>query len=299
MKNNGKIYFLMVLASFFWAGAFVAGKLSVPYIPVFSLTFFRFLLATMVLYVVRKKSKLWGGYEFSNADIPVFLFTGIVGMVFYHLFFFTALSYTTAINSSIIAAMNPVITVIIGYLFVKQKITFRMLIGILISFAGVMLTITGGEFEVFEKLKFNPGDIIMLVAVISWASYSVFSRTKGGRFSAIVLTYYSFLVCTIICFPLFLTDKPWQWLDKVPLIAIVAVIYMSIFASVAGYLIQQMSIRQIGTAKTSIFVNLVPVFSIALSTIILGEEVKLIKIITAAIIISGVYICQTSGRALK
>ncbi len=296
MKGNQKIYLLMAFAALCWSGAFIAGKLSVPYIPPFTLTFFRFFFATIMLYIIKKKVKIGGNYIFKRDDLPVFLFTGIVGMVFYHAFFFSALKYTTAINSSIIAAMNPIFTVILAYLFVKQKITKRMLLGIAISFAGVVLTITSGKLDLIMSLSFNKGDILMLIAVSSWAAYSVFSKSKGGHIPAMALTYYSFLVCTIVCIPLVVWDKPWEWIEKVPPGAYVAVLYMSLFASVMGYLIQQIAIREIGPSRTSIFVNLVPVFSILLSVLILREQLELIKIFTAGIIIVGVYICQTGGR---
>lgn len=296
MKKNRKIYLLMVFAALCWSGAFIAGKLSVPYIPPFTLTFLRFFFATIILYVIKKKVRIGESYLFKREDLPVFLFTGIVGMVFYHTFFFTALKYTTAINSSIIAAMNPIFTVLIAYLFVKQKITKRMLLGIVISFVGVVLTITSGKLDLIMTLNFNRGDILMLTAVISWAAYSVFSKSKGGRIPAMALTYYSFLVCTIVCIPLVIWEKPWEWIEKVPPVAYAAVIYMSLFASVMGYLIQQIAIREIGPSRTSIFINLVPVFSIVLSVLILGEMLELIKIFTAAVIIIGVYICQTVGR---
>lgn len=295
MKNNHKIYGLMILAAFFWAGAFIAGKLSVPFIPPFSLTFLRFLFATAVLFFVKKWIRIGDPYTFQRKDLPVFLFTGIVGMVFYHIFFFTALEYTTAINSSIIAAMNPITTVVIGFLFVKQRITKRMLAGILISFLGVVLTITACRLEVLLALDFNRGDILMLIAVVSWAAYSVFSKSKGGHIPAMALTYYSFLVCTLVSFPLFLWDKPWEWGGAVPVSGYMAVLYMSIFASVAGYLIQQIAIRQIGPSRTSIFVNLVPAFSIVMSVLILQESLEPVKILTAGIIIAGVCICQTGG----
>jgi drug/metabolite transporter (DMT)-like permease len=67
---------------------------------------------------------------------------------------------------------------------------------------------------------------------------------------------------------------------------------MSFFPSVIGYLVQQMSIKQIGPSKTSIFINLVPVFSIILSVLILKEALHPIKFLTTTLIITGVYICQ-------
>lgn len=303
MTGKRGIYGWMTLAAFCWAGAFIAGKLSVPYIPPLSLTFLRFLVATVVLFGVKNRveQKMGTGmteYRPSKKDWPVLLFTGVVGMVFYHGFFFSALQYTTAINSSIIAAMNPIITVVLGFLFVKERISGRALLGILISLAGVLLTITSFDLSVLLSMKVNPGDLLMLLAVTSWAAYSVFSKARASHIPPLALTYYSFLVCTLVSLPLSLLEKPWEWAMEVPWSAIAAVAYMSVFASVVGYLIQQISIRRIGPSRTSVFINLVPVFSILLSVLILKEALEPIKLVTAAMIIAGVFICQTERKSL-
>ncbi len=291
--NQKKLYFLMMLAAFFWAGAFIAGKLSVPYIPPYSLTFLRFIFAIIVMVFILKGKK--EEFRLEKRHIPIFLFTGIVGMFGYHVLFFSALQYTTAINSSIIAAMNPIVTAMIGFLFAKQKISKGMLLGIIISFIGVLLTITSGKIEVLKELQFNHGDILMFLAVVTWAAYGVFSKSKGKGISPIMLTFYSFVVCDIVLIPFVLYEKPWEWLGAVPISAYVAVIYMSIFASVIGYLVQQISIKEIGPARTAIFINLVPVFSIFLAVLVLKEQLEVIKLFTALIIIAGVFLCQWEG----
>jgi len=289
--SNKKIYLLMVLTSFFWAGAFIAGKLSVPFIPAFTLTFLRFFIATFILYfVVKYKDK--SNYKLTKSDFPIFLFTGIIGMFGYHIFFFTALKYTTAINSSLIGATNPIITTILCIIFLKDKITFKRTLGIFLSFSGVFLTITNANLSTIRSLALNKGDLLMLVAVCMWAAYSVFSKKVIHKFSPLILTFYSFLFCTIFLIPFVIYDRPWIFIGQVPYYSFLAVVYMSIFASVIGYLVQQMSIKQIGPSKTSIFINLVPIFSIILSVTILKESMSTIKLLTALLIIIGVYICQ-------
>lgn len=280
----------MVLSTFFWAGAFIAGKLSVPFIPVFTLTFLRFFIATIILYfVVKFKDK--SNYKLIKKDIPIFLFTGIVGMFGYHVFFFTALKYT-AINSSLIEATNPIITTILCIIFLRDKITFKRAVGIILSFSGVFLTITNASLTTIYNLSFNKGDLLMLIAVFMWASYSVFSKKVMHRFSPLILTFYSFLFCTIFIIPFVIYERPWMFIKQVPYYSFLAVLYMSIFASVIGYLVQQISIKQIGPSKTSIFINLVPIFSIILSVTILKESISAVKIFTTLLIITGVYICQ-------
>ena len=286
-----KVYLLMIMSTIFWAGAFIAAKLSSPFIPPFTLTFLRFLIATIVLYIIMKykKQKL---YKLTKKDIPVFLITGIVGMFGYHVLFFIAVKYTTAINSSIIGASNPIITAILSIIFLKDKVTYKRVLGIILSFIGVFLTLTNANLDIVKSFSFNKGDLIMLVAVVMWASYSVFSKWVMPRYSPLTLTFYSFLFCTIIIIPFVIYEAPWKLVKFIPYYSYTSVIYMSIFPSVIGYLVQQMSIKQIGPSKTSIFINLVPIFSIILSVLILKEALNPIKLLTAALIILGVYICQ-------
>ena len=116
-SQKNRLYFLMVIAALVWSGAFIAGKFAVPYIPVFTLTFLRFLIASALLYPVMRlciRTRHENSFSLTKKHIPLFLFNGIVGMLGYHVLFFTALKYTSAINSSIIGAMNPIVTTIIA-----------------------------------------------------------------------------------------------------------------------------------------------------------------------------------------
>ena len=296
-KGNGKIYFLMVIAALVWSGAFIAGKFAVPYVPAFTLTFLRFLIASIVLYPVMKlytRSHPENNFRLTKKYIPLFLFNGIVGMAGYHVLNFTALKYTTAINSSIIGAMNPIVTTIIAAIFIRQKTPPMQIAGILLSFIGVVLTITGGNLSILASFDFNRGDMFMAAAVICWASYAVMSRVKGADVPPLALTFYSFVFCTIALVPFVIWEHPWA-LEKIPASAILSIVFMAVFSSVIGYMLQQIAIKKIGASKSSIFVNLVPVFSIILSVTILGEELMPVKIFTSLLIIAGVCICQLAG----
>ena len=300
-KGNGQIYFLMVIAALVWSGAFIAGKFAVPYVPAFTLTFLRFLIASIVLYPVMKlynRSHPEDNFRLTKKYIPLFLFNGIVGMAGYHVLFFTALKYTTAINSSIIGAMNPIVTTIIAAIFIRQKTPPMQIAGILLSFIGVVLTITGGNLSILASFDFNRGDMFMAAAVICWASYAVMSRVKGADVPPLALTFYSFVFCTIALVPFVIWEHPWA-LEKIPASAILSIVFMAVFSSVIGYMLQQIAIKKIGASKSSIFVNLVPVFSIILSVTILGEELMPVKIFTSLLIIAGVCICQLAGSGSR
>lgn len=288
----------MTTAAFVWSGAFIAGKFAIPYIPTFTLTFLRFFIASAVLFPIMKiynRKFSEEAFHLAPSHIPFFLFTGIIGMFGYHVLFFTALKYTTAINSSMIGAMNPIVTTLITVLFLHSKAPRMQIAGIVLSFLGVLLTICGGDLTILTELRFNKGDLIMLCAVVCWAAYAVFSKAKGVQIPALALTFYSFLCCTLFLIPFVIWEKPWS-LSVPPDSAVWAVIFMAVFSSVAGYLFQQIAIKKIGAARASIFVNLVPVFSIMLSVLILHEELLPVKLFTALLIIAGVYICQRSVK---
>ncbi|MGG7060351.1 DMT family transporter, partial [Clostridium tertium] len=106
MKEKFEKY-MMLFATIFWAGAFIAGKFSIGEFPVFSLVFFRFLIATIIIFIILIKTE--ENWKITKQDLKTFLTLGVVGMVGYHVFFFLSLKYTTATNSSLIGATNPIV----------------------------------------------------------------------------------------------------------------------------------------------------------------------------------------------
>lgn len=285
MKEKFEKY-MMLFATIFWAGAFIAGKFSIGEFPVFSLVFFRFLIATIIIFMILIKTE--ENWKINKQDLKTFLILGIVGMVGYHVFFFLSLKYTSATNSSLIGATNPIVTTILACIFLKDKITYKNILGILISLFGVILITTNGNISVLFNMKFNIGDILMMVAVLCWATYGVLSKKVLEVYSPIKITSYAFLTCVIILIPLVILEKPWVYMPNTTFNGWMSVIYMAIFPSVGGYLIQQISIKKIGPTKTSLFINLVPVFSMILAFCILGESISIIKIIAGILIICGI-----------
>lgn len=287
MKNILNKY-IMILATLFWSGAFIAGKFSVEEFPVFSLVFFRFLFATVLIFAIM--IRLDNEWKITKSDIPTFLILGTIGMIGYHVFFFLSLKYTTATNSSLIGATNPIVTTVLAYIFLKDKISFKNILGILVSLLGVVLIVTDGDLNVIFNFKINLGDFLMMIAVICWAAYGILSKKALEKYSPIKITSYAFLFCTILLIPFVLFEKPWIYLHNTTLNGWISILYMAIFPSVFGYIIQQMSIKKIGPIKTSLYINLVPVFSMILATIILNEHISSIKIIACGLICGGICI---------
>ncbi|WP_040413324.1 DMT family transporter [Desulfosporosinus sp. OT] len=298
--SDKQIRLLMVLTTIFWSGAFITGKIAVGEFPPFALTFFRFLFALplifIILYVREPKNLLPRGRQWS-----ALILLGIVGTFCYHALFFTSLKYTTAINSSLIGAMNPMVTTILAAVFFSERLTPWRLLGIFLSFSGVFLFITNGDLQLISQFEFNKGDLIMLLAVCCFAVYSLLSRRymKQYLLSPLMVTAYTFLICVVISIPFMLWENPATYLSSATLSGWLSILYMSVFASVLGYLFQMVAIQRIGAPRTAIFINLVPIFTIIQSVTILGESITLIKLIAAAIVITGVYLATRPESRVK
>jgi len=286
---------IMIVATFFVSGAFIAGKFSVREFPIYSLIFLRFLIATITLFAIIKGLKK--DIRIDKKELPIITLLSLLGMVGYHIFFFNALKLTSSLNTSLIAAVNPIITTTLTIIFLREPITKKGFLGILISFIGVIFIITNGSFTVLRNLDFNLGDLLMVCGVFFFASYFVILSKVLKRVEPMILTFYVFFICALILLPVIFYENPMEFLPNISLKAWGSLFYMSIFASVGSYLMQQISVKRIGPAKTSLYINLIPVFSMFMAYFILGEKVTPQKILATTMIISGVFI--TNRQKIK
>lgn len=289
--SDKQIRWLMVLTTIFWSGAFITGKIAVGEFPPFALTFFRFLFALPFIFTILYLREP-GNLLPSARQWPALIFLGFIGTFCYHALFFISLKYTTAMNSSLIGAINPMITSLLAATFFSERLTPWRVFGIILSFSGVYLFITNGDLQLISQFQFNKGDLVMLIAVCCFAVYSLLSRRYMKKYllSPLMITAYTFLICVVISIPFVLWENPATYLFSATARGWLSILYMSVFASVLGYLFQMVAIQRIGAPRTAIFINLVPIFTIIQSVTILGESITLVKLIAAGIVITGVYL---------
>lgn len=283
MKN----YILMIFACVFWAGAFIAGKSSVASFGPWSLTFYRFAVAALIMapFLLATQRKYM---SLSFKQVRQVVILGLVGMVGYHVLFFEALKFTEASTASMIAATNPVVTAFILALTGVEKLSIKKVMYLLLALFGVLLTISNWQLSVLLNLKGQKGELLMVLAVSCWAVYSVLVKKYIAGFKPVIMSFYAFFCCALISLPFALHEGLVKSSIVAPKGAWFSILYMSLFASVLGYWIQQSSIQKIGPAKTNIFINIVPVFSMTMAWLLLGESIGIYKVVSACIIIFAV-----------
>lgn len=292
--NNRKAYILLLLTTLFWGGNAVAGKLAAGHISPMLLTSVRWGLALAVLCVF--------GWPRLVADWPkvreravYLLVLGAVGFTVYNALFYTALLYTSAINASIENAGTPIAIFIANFLFFRLRPNWPQIVGFVVSIFGVALTASHGNLSRLLALDLNLGDMLMLVAVCSYAGYATALRVKPQ------IHWQSLMIA--------LTTG--AFLASIPLVAVEAhagatilpdargwaiILYTTVFASLLSQIFFVKGVELIGSNRAGLFINLMPVFGTLLSVIVLREAFHLYHAVALTLVLGGIWFAETRGR---
>jgi drug/metabolite transporter (DMT)-like permease len=287
MKSDTKVTLLMLMATVFWAGAFITGKMGVYALSPLVLTFLRMFFAAVIIFPIMVMNEK-DNWRIELSSVKYAVLTAVVGMIGYHMFFFYALRYTDASKASMINAINPLLTALMAVIFLGEKLTPRKIFFILTAFLGVVLTLSNWSLQRIMSFDLNIGDLLMLCGAMMWATYGIIVKRIMPFFTPLKLTTYTFLFSALMLFPF--TVKELITLDYLEIgwMPFMAVLYMAIFPSVIGYTIQQTAIKELGAGKTALFINLVPVISTIFAIIFLGEKLFKLNVLSGAIIIVSV-----------
>lgn len=280
--------FYLLIATFFWALGLIIGKFCSAEMPPMTLTFVRYLLAGLGMGIIHflKEKEL----KIAKNDILYIFILAFLGIVLNGVLFFKGIGMTSPINTSIISSTTPAIVCVIGVLFFHEKVNIKNIISIICSIAGILILLTNGNLESLINIRFNKGDLIILGAIISNGIYIIGSKKILKKYESTKILTYLFIFTAIILLPSLYLERNMYVLNQVSLKAILSLIYMGLFSSLIAFLLQQKGIKKIGPVKASIYTNLIPIYSIILSSIILKERVTLIQIIAMILVMLAIII---------
>ncbi|MBI3965733.1 MAG: DMT family transporter [Chloroflexi bacterium] len=290
-------YLMLAGTAGLWGGSAIAVKLALPDLPPVTIAAARFATGAVTLVLLLR----WRG-ELSlppARQIPIMLVLGLLGGLGFTGLYTYALQYTGAGEGSLIAALSPIVTVLVAAATIGERITGQKLVGTMLSFAGVAALVgfgpvTGtGEHRLF-------GDLVMIAAALSWGSYSVVARVAMRETPMLHVSAYSVLVgavglAVVAAFEPQRVSDPlairWQtWL---------CVLYMGVPATALGYLWWNEGVRRIGASRAAAFSNLSPVSSVVGGYLMLGERFAPGQIVGAALVIAGLALAATAGSPVR
>ncbi len=288
MAGKNKAWLLLTLCNLFWAGNYILGKYVVAEMTPLWITFSRWLAASLLLLGIAHfyEKPDWRGV---GAAWPTLTGMGLLGIVGYNTVLYSALNYTSATNAALVSALNPGVMVVFSAFLLREKISRIQVLGIAVSFTGVLVVLTGGVLHQLLQLDFNRGDLLMLVAILMWTLYSII----GKRLTAVppvTATAASALIATLIMAPFAAA----QGIDagSISPFTMVGILYIILFPSICSFIFWNISVREVGAGKAGIFLNLIPVFTAAISWM-MGERITAAQVIGGLLVFLGVYL--TSG----
>jgi drug/metabolite transporter (DMT)-like permease len=283
------ILFLLFLATFVWGVGFPISKIGIHYMPPFTFAFLRFFITSILFLSIlyKKEDNILNDLKKHFIGLSIM---GLSGITVYNFFYLYSLKFTLASNSALIAAFNPIITTILAAIILKETINIFMGFGIFISLFGVMVIISHGSLYSVLHLSFNIGDLFMLIATLLWAIYSISGKkviNSIGHSKSVALSTF---LGTLYLIPFVFIESGNKNIISYPLVAWMSVLYMAFIATFFAFSAWYRGVERFGASKTSIFVNLVPVFGVIASSFMLSEKIALTTILGGALVIIGVII---------
>ena len=232
----------------------------------------------------------------TRAEWTRLIVLGLVGHCIYQYLFVGGLARTSVANGSLIISLTPVIITLVSAVGGKERVGAMHWAGTLLSLAGIYLVVGRGATVNGTSLR---GDLMMLAAVACWAFYTIGARPLMARHSPVGVTALTMLVGTIAYVPLVsphLVALPWQ---RISLAAWLKLIYSSIFALCVAYTIWYAAVRRIGSARTAIYSNLLPIIAMLTAYVWLREPIGGVKLMGAAAVLCGVALTRRGPRPLR
>lgn len=286
-------FLLAIIATLLWSGNFIiARKVSNKISPI-SLAFYRWACASLVLFPFAYKQARFELTHF-KANWKIISLIALTGIALFNTFVYVAGHNTTAINMALIGTTSsPIFATIMAVIFLKERIGFYRIIGMIICIISIVLLISKGSWQVLFSFKFSSGDAWILGGAFSFAVYNILVRKKPVQLSSLSFLLIIFILGTIMLFPFFILEqvmvkKAVQWSSAL----IGSILYLGVGTSVLAFWCWNLAISKLGAGRTVLFGNLIPIFSTIEAILILGETITPIHFYSGILVIGGLIIAN-------
>ncbi|EJG1887658.1 DMT family transporter [Vibrio parahaemolyticus] len=285
------VYLLSFFTVMIWGGNSIVNKMAASTIEPSAMSFYRWFVAMVLLTpfclpaVIKQRHVI-------RPYLTKLAFLALLGMVLNQSLGYYAGLTTTASNMALITSLVPLISVFLSVPLLGKSVSMLSIVGGVISLGGLAFMLGHGDVTYFLHQDMTQGDSLMLLAALVYAAYCVLLKRWKMPFNSLTLVYMQSFFSVIMLTPLWLSSEqllPSQ--EALPLIA-----YAGIAASIFAPLMWVKAIDLIGADSSAMFMNLMPVVSVALASTLLGEEIHVYHIIGGLMVISGVILSQIKVR---
>lgn len=284
-------YIALLLAHIIWGGNFVVAKITLQEFPPSSLAFLRFALASFFLIpfflAETKKTKI------NKKNLLQLIAVGVLMITLNISFFFAGITKTTVINASVITLIIPILSVLLSWIFFKEKVYLINLAGIALGLAGALVIIGLPEI-IFGTISPEVllGNILILLAALSWVLGAILSRKLLQIYSSLTITAFAFFIgaATFLLPAASEYLKNPLWITQITILGIIGLIYMTILSSISAYFLFEWGLAKTSVDRANLFQYIEPFVATTLAILILGEVVNKYFIAGAVLIAVGLYL---------
>jgi drug/metabolite transporter (DMT)-like permease len=280
-------YAALVMAMILWSTTFVALKYSFRHFSPVLVIFGRMLVAGIVFIPLLPKIY---PEKIKVHDLWFILLMAIFEPCLYFIFEALAIERTTASQAGMITALLPLMVAIGAAIFLSEKVTGKTYLGFTLAILGAITLSLSGEPEP-ESMNPVLGNFFEFLAMACATGYTLILKRLSSTYNPFFLTaVQSFCGSIFFGFIFFIkgTGFPSSW----PLTPTLVIIYLGIFITMGAYGLYNFGVSKIKASQASIFINLIPVFSVFWAWALLSEKFTWLQFVSAALILSGVWISQ-------
>ena len=282
-------YVCAVMAVLFWSFNVIVARYFADLFSPWQISFYRWFFASVILlpFCIKQIISKW---DVLISNFKILFFLSLTGIVLMNTFSYFAGQTIDAVEMSLIGVMGPVLIIILSYIFLHEKISKLQLVGIGISFLGVLTIILHGHILSIGSIHFQIGDFYMFLLALFFAIYSVLSRSKPKELSQTLTLAFTIFLGLIIITPFFMFDNDLYGMVRWDKVSFLSMLGMGIFNSVLSYLFWNMALEKIGSLKSSMVYYLMPIFSSVEAYFILGEQVYVSQVYGGLLVLLGIFL---------
>jgi len=288
-------YIFLIFATLFWSGNFIVGKAASLFeIPPFTLNFYRWTFAWLILAPFTLK-EIFQKKEYILENLKLIFILGITSITIFNSIVYYSLNFTQVINGVLMISTIPVMIIFFSWILKIEKTNLYQILGVFFSLLGVMVIITKADLNKLLNFNFNKGDLWMVVAMFSWALYSALLKKKKFDLSQISLLQTIISAGLVLLLPAYLVEMSLGYKVDIHLPFILTLSYVVLFPGLASFFFWIKGISIIGSNRSGIFLHLMPIFSTIMAILIFKEKFMIFHLIGAILIITGI-ILSSKGR---
>lgn len=281
---------VLVLATIMWAGHTIVARMSVDEISPMLLMLMRWVTCLAILLVINR-NQLAAYIPEVKQRLAWVWWMGGAGMAGFTIFFIYAAQYTTAVNLGITQSAIPALVMLIGLLVLRVRAGWIQLVGMMLSLMGVVVLVSGGSITVLRALEFNMGDLLMLIACLCYAGYTVGLSRRMSMSPVLMLTFFSAAASLTL---IVLTAVEYLQGDLIlpGVKGLAIVVYCAIFPSMLAQIFFMRGVELAGANRAGLYVNLVPVFAALMAVLFLAETMYLFHGVSLVMVLGGIYLAE-------